>query len=224
MVYSCEYPRPAVTADVVPFALREGRLAVLLVRRAHPPFQGAWAAPGGFLNRDERIEEAAWRELAEEAGIRPRSLHGLGPYDQPDRDPRGRVITFAYLGIVGPEAYATAGDDAAETAWHDVRRLPELAFDHDQVLADAVARLRELGRRTVLLFGMLPDRFTMAQARALYAAVYGRRMDARGFSARLLAAQVLVRVGRAGPAYRYRLRKHAGRLLACRDAPLITYR
>lgn len=129
------YPHPRLAVDAV--IERGGR--VLLVRRGRPPFEGGWALPGGFVDRGERLEEAALREVEEETGLRGRLLGIVGAYSRPDRDPRGHTVSVVYaIGVDGDAP--RGGDDAAEAMWHDLRDLPELAFDHAEVLADYTER------------------------------------------------------------------------------------
>lgn len=137
-----EYPRPAVTVDVV--IVTKGRpRRVLLVKRRQGPFAGAWALPGGFIEMDESLDAAARRELYEETGVRAGQLEQLHTFGEPDRDPRGRTITVAYLAVVNPNRInPQAADDAAEVGWHRLDGLPRLAFDHALVLALARKRLR----------------------------------------------------------------------------------
>jgi 8-oxo-dGTP diphosphatase len=139
---SYEYPRPAVTVDVV--ALRGDEPGdVLLIRRGIPPFEGRWALPGGFVNQDEPLEVAARRELAEETGLvaGPEQLPQVGTFGDPGRDPRGWTVTTVFLlEVDAADAVQVAGgDDAAEAAWHPLNALPPLAFDHDRIIATAVA-------------------------------------------------------------------------------------
>lgn len=136
------YERPSVAVDIVLLAWCHGELSVLLIRRRHGPYQGDWALPGGFVGLDESLDEAAARELAEETGIQKVSLSQLHTYGNPSRDPRMRVISVAYWGMLAgePEDQARGGDDAAEARWWPVAELPPLAFDHDTILADALAR------------------------------------------------------------------------------------
>jgi 8-oxo-dGTP diphosphatase len=138
-----EYPRPAVTVDVV-IVSKEARPRVLLIRRKHAPFAGHWAIPGGFVEMDEALEDAARRELREETGVRARALTQLGVFGDPQRDPRGRTISIAYLARVAPaHVHPQANDDAAEVGWHALSRPPaELAFDHHKILAAARQSLR----------------------------------------------------------------------------------
>jgi 8-oxo-dGTP diphosphatase len=139
--YCYEYPRPAVTVDVI-IVTRERRPRVLLIRRKHDPFEGKWAIPGGFVDMDEPLEAAARRELREETGVKVAELEQLHTFGDPGRDPRGRVIAVAYLARVkASDVSPEAADDAAEVGWHPLDRLPPLAFDHDQILAVARQRL-----------------------------------------------------------------------------------
>lgn len=143
MSYTYPYPRPAVTADVVLFGRGVGGLQVLLIERGHPPFAGCWALPGGFVDSDEPLERAARRELDEETGLEVGPLEQLGAYGDPGRDPRGHVVTIAFVGLVEAAAHRPrAASDAARCAWFPVDALPPLAFDHDRIVADGLERFR----------------------------------------------------------------------------------
>jgi 8-oxo-dGTP diphosphatase len=136
------YVAPALTADAI---LLKGH-EVLLVRRKNPPFQDAWAIPGGFVDVGETVEDAARRELVEETGLRGDIVDLLGVYSDPKRDPRGHTVTVAYVMKVGGIVdVAMAGDDAAEARWFPLEKLPGLAFDHEKILADARAWLARPG-------------------------------------------------------------------------------
>jgi 8-oxo-dGTP diphosphatase len=141
--YCYDYPRPAVTVDLVAFARAADGLKVLLIRRKHDPFVGSWALPGGFLEIDEPIAGAARRELKEETGLEVAGpISFLGVYGDPGRDPRGRTISMVYLVLLpGSPPEAVGGDDAAEAAWLDPSGLTGLAFDHDRILGDALRQL-----------------------------------------------------------------------------------
>ena len=142
MPYTCEYPRPAVTVDIIPFTLKKKGLKVLLIRRKNPPFQGCWALPGGFLDMNEELADAAARELAEETGLTSSIMRQLSIYGKIGRDPRGRTISVAFVAAVSPDAEPRAASDAASLAWHDPNNPPDMAFDHDEILRDAVGWLR----------------------------------------------------------------------------------
>jgi 8-oxo-dGTP diphosphatase len=141
--FTYDYPRPAVSVDVV-IVTREKKPRVLLIRRKQEPFAGMWAIPGGFVEMDESLAAAAARELREETGVEADRLEQLHTFGDPGRDPRGRVISVAYLAQVDAEkVQPRGGDDAAEAAWHDLKRPPPLAFDHEKILACARERLKK---------------------------------------------------------------------------------
>ena len=137
MEYTYKYPRPAVTADCIVIT-RETEPKVLLIQRGNPPFKGAWAFPGGFMNMDETTEQCAVRELEEETGLRLSKIQQIGAYSKVDRDPRGRTITIAYLAIVDAPVAVTGQDDAAKAEWWPLSDLPHLAFDHYDIMQDAI--------------------------------------------------------------------------------------
>ena len=137
MAYTYKYPRPAVTADCVVMT-KEEVPKVLLIERGFEPFKGCWAFPGGFMNMDETTEQCAIRELEEETGLKLNDLYQIGAYSKVDRDPRGRTITVAYLAIVDAPAEVRGQDDAAEAQWFPIDALPPLAFDHEDIMRDAI--------------------------------------------------------------------------------------
>jgi 8-oxo-dGTP diphosphatase len=140
--YVYEYPRPMVTVDAAVFACVEGKAKLLLVQRKHEPYQGSWALPGGFVEIDEDLPEAAARELAEETGLQDVPLEQLGTFGKPGRDPRGRTITVVYFGVAPQDQQVKAADDAADVQWFDIDHVPSMAFDHDQIARCAVERLK----------------------------------------------------------------------------------
>ncbi len=139
--YCYEYPRPAVTVDLVLFVGSGESLRVLLIRRKHDPFAGRWALPGGFIEIEEPIEAAARRELEEETGVRhDGALTFVGVFGDPGRDPRGRTISMVYTAdLPGRPPEVSGKDDAEEAAWFDPRTAGPLAFDHDEILARALS-------------------------------------------------------------------------------------
>jgi 8-oxo-dGTP diphosphatase len=141
MAHTYEHPRPALTVDVA--VITRGRSPrILLIQRKHPPFAGAWALPGGFVNENEPIEAAARRELREETGLAVGELHLLGVYGDPGRDPRGWTVTAAYWTRVDESAaHAVAADDAAAASWYPLDALPPLAFDHARILKQLRGRM-----------------------------------------------------------------------------------
>ena len=140
--YVYEWPRPMVTADTVVFCNVHGRVKLLLIRRGKEPFKGKWAFPGGFVEMDEELEVSAARELAEEAGLKGVKLEQMHTFGTIGRDPRGRQISVAFIGIVEAEQMdVKAGDDAAEAKWFDIDDLPEMAFDHNQMAEMAMRKI-----------------------------------------------------------------------------------
>jgi ADP-ribose pyrophosphatase len=137
MAYTYKYPRPAVTTDCVVIA-KEAEPKVLLIERGADPFKGCWAFPGGFLNMDETTEQCAIRELEEETGQKVSEVHQIGAYSKVDRDPRGRTVTVAYFAIVDAPMAVSGQDDAAKAQWFPLTALPELAFDHEEIMKDAI--------------------------------------------------------------------------------------
>ena len=136
-----EYPRPAVTVDIVLFAGSQNRSQVLLIKRARPPFKGRWAFPGGFVDADESLEDAARRELVEETGIAGIRLNQLGAFGDPGRDPRGHTVSIVFTALLDGRPAAIAADDAEEARWHSARRPPRLAFDHREILRQALEQV-----------------------------------------------------------------------------------
>ena len=137
MPYTYKYPRPALTADSIVIT-KEPDAKVLLIERGDDPYKGCWAFPGGFMNMDETTEQCAIRELEEETGLHVNNVIQIGAYSKVDRDPRGRTVTVAYLAIVDRPLVVIGQDDAAKAEWWPLTNLPELAFDHDNIMQDAV--------------------------------------------------------------------------------------
>lgn len=146
MSYTYKYPRPAVTADVVAIT-KEEEPKVLLIQRGFEPYKGCWAFPGGFMEMDETVEECAIRELEEETGLRLDAIVQVGTYSKVDRDPRGRTITIAFLAIVDEPLSVIAQDDAAKAEWFPINTLPTLAFDHNEIMSDAIQRYNALNNK-----------------------------------------------------------------------------
>ena len=143
MLYTYKYPRPSVTTDCIVIT-KEAEPKVLLIERGDEPFKGCWAFPGGFMNMDETTEQCAIRELEEETGLTVSEVHQIGAYSKVDRDPRGRTVTVAYLAIVDAPMAVKGQDDAAKAQWFPLSALPELAFDHDEIIRDAIKKFKEV--------------------------------------------------------------------------------
>lgn len=212
-----EHARPALTVDCVVFGLDEGDLKVLLIQRKLPPFEGHWALPGGFVHIDESLEDAALRELREETGISKVFLEQLYSFGDPRRDPRGRVVSVAYYALVKRTSHGLeAGTDARRAAWYAVTDLPPLAFDHDQILATALLRLKGKLRYQPIGFELLPEKFTLSEIQHLYEVILDARLDKRNFRKKLLSMGLLVELEewqqgvphRAARLYKFDTRKY----------------
>jgi len=188
--------RQAVTVDVVLFTIQEDRLHVLLIQRKHPPFKGAWALPGGFVRRDESVDDAALRELQEETNVRSVYLEQLATFGEPDRDPRERVITVAYYALINWErVQLKARTDAAAAAWFPVKQLPPLVFDHKQIVAYALERLRHKVNYTTVCFQLLPKQFTLTELQRVYEIILDQQLDKRNFRKKMLQLKILKAAG-----------------------------
>ncbi len=143
-MYQYNYPRPALTADVVLFVRDDKGTRVLLIRRGKEPFMGSWALPGGFVDENEDLKDAAVRELKEETGIEGLDIVQVGAYGKPGRDPRGHTVSVVFASYLTSEPDYQAGDDATEAEWFPIDELPGLAFDHEEIITDA-AKLLNLG-------------------------------------------------------------------------------
>jgi len=143
--YIYDWPRPMVAADAMVFAVLKNKIKLLLVRRGGEPFKGKWSLPGGFVNIDEELEDAAARELAEETGLTGVRLQQMYTFGKCGRDPRGRVITVTFMGVITKEKHQVkAGDDVTKARWFDIEKLPkDLAFDHNEVAKFGIRKLKK---------------------------------------------------------------------------------
>ena len=188
--YCYKYPHPAVTTDCVIFGFDGRELQVLLIERGIEPFKGKWAFPGGFLNMDETAGEGAMRELKEETGLENAYIEQFNTYSEPVRDPRERVITIAHYALVRIQE-VKGGDDAAKAQWFPIDEVPQLAFDHDKILRDAMRKLRERIHFEPIGFELLPEKFTMRELQILYESILGVKFDRRNFAKKMMHYELL---------------------------------
>lgn len=179
------YPAPAVTVDLVIFTISAGELQVLLIHRESWPFQGLWALPGGFVRADESLTQAAHRLLSDETGVSDLFLEQLHTFGHPHRDPRMRVVTVAYYALV-PAGKLPPSFTAAR--WWSIYDLPQLAFDHDHILALALRQLRQKILTSDVAFQLMPPKFTLTQLQSSYEVVLGRALDKRNFRKKVLSS------------------------------------
>ena len=180
-----------VTVDIVIFAICDATLKVLLVRRGVAPFKGRMALPGGFVREKESLEQAARRELEEEAGTGSAYLEQLYSFDESRRDPRGRVVTVAYYALIPGDRQLRAGSDASGAVWCPVDKLPPLAFDHARILDYALERLRNKLDYTTVGFQLLPRKFTLSELQRVYEVILGRKLDKRNFRKKMDILKIL---------------------------------
>ncbi len=196
-----------LAVDAVVFGYESGNISVLLVKRKYEPHKDAWAIPGGFVLEKENLEEAVKRELAEETGAKVNYLEQLYTFGDVKRDPRGRVVSVAYFGLVKPNAFQLqAATDAKKAAWFTIKKLPKLAFDHKKILKMAIQRLQGKITYEPIGFELLDKKFPFSDLEKLYTTLLDREIDRRNFKKKITSLQVLdeleekVSIGRGRPA------------------------
>ena len=191
------YEQPGITVDLVIFTVNDGTLKVLLVKRAEEPFAGNWSIPGGFLQSGESLEEAAIRVMKGKTGVNEVYLEQLYTFGAPGRDPRARVITVTYL-VLTPwkDFLRPESNKVIDLAWQSVDQLPELAFDHNEILTYAVNRLRAKAGYSNIVYGLLPDQFRLSDLQRIYEIIIDKKLDKRNFRKRMLATGLLMETGK----------------------------
>lgn len=170
-----------VATDIVVFTVINEDLKVLLIKRRYPPYKGKYALPGGFVRKDEEPWESGLRELKEETGITDVYLAQLRVYGHPDRDPRGRVVSIAFVTLCKPDEALYPDSDAIAAEWHSMNKLPSLAFDHSRIIDDALNQVRLELQTTNIAYQILPDKFTLTRMQLVYEQILGRKLDKRNF-------------------------------------------
>ena len=181
-----------LTVDAVVFGYESGNISVLLVKRKYEPYKDAWALPGGFVLEKENLEEAVQRELSEETGVKINYLEQLYTFGDLGRDPRGRVVSVAYFGLVKPNAFKlNASTDAKEAKWFNIQKLPKLAFDHKKILKIAIERLQGKITYEPIGFELLDKKFPFSDLEKLYTTLLDREIDRRNFKKKITSLKVL---------------------------------
>jgi len=221
MAFTYRYPRPALTIDIVVFALDAEDLKVMLIERDLEPFEGQWALPGGFVHLDEELDAAARRELVEETGLKDIYLEQLYTFGGIGRDPRERVVTVAYYALVNLAGHdVLASSDARNAAWFAMSDLPPLAFDHEHILETAHERLRGKVRYQPIGFELLPAKFPLRDLQRMYEIIFDRPLDKRNFRKKIQSMDILVELNeiekdvahRAARLYRFDEKKYQRKL------------
>lgn len=193
-----DYKGPSVAVDMVVFTASEDALKVLLIKRGRDPFAGHWCLPGGFMHIDESPEDAALRELREETGVKDVYLEQLYTFGEPERDPRGRVISISYFALVDSskiKPFVTGQEKIENVRWCSVTSLPKLGFDHSDIIDYALKRLRYKMEYTAVGLELLPDRFTLTQLQNIYEVILNEDIDKRNFRKKIISMGIVESTG-----------------------------
>ena len=181
-----------LSVDAVVFGYEEGNISILLIKRKYEPFKGKWAIPGGFVKNEESLEDAVQRELQEETAVQINYLEQLYTFGETDRDPRGRVVSVVYFGLVRPNAFKIeASTDAADVQWFHMNEIPEISFDHKTILETAIKRLKGKITYEPIGFELLDQKFPFSDLEKLYTTLLGRPIDRRNFRKKILGLNVI---------------------------------
>ncbi len=184
-----------ISIDCVIFGYEDSELEVLLRKRASQPGKGMWSLPGGFVNKGERVLEAAQRVLEQTTGVRSTYLEEVGVFDAVDRYPLWRVFTIGHVALICPEQYALKpGSDSTEVRWFPIRDVPKLPFDHLEIMQVALEKLRKRVRYQPIGFEILPKKFTLPQLQRLYEVILGKDLDKRNFRKKILGMHFVKRL------------------------------
>ncbi|MGB3779963.1 MAG: NUDIX domain-containing protein [Tunicatimonas sp.] len=207
----------SVDAVVFGYTSAEG-LSILLIKRTLEPFRGRWALPGGLVQNDESLEQAVERELHEETGVSINYLEQLYSFGEPNRDPRNRVVSIAYYGLMKPDTFRlSTSNEASQVDWFKVDQKPSLAFDHARIVDVATHRLRSKMQYEPIGFELLDKKFPFSELEKLYIAVLNRPIDRRNFKKKIMKfgfleettlKQQLSGAGRPGNLYRFNEEKY----------------
>ncbi|MFA5830003.1 MAG: NUDIX domain-containing protein [Candidatus Gracilibacteria bacterium] len=209
--FSRRTKKPAIATDSVIFTIIEDKLHVLLIERKNDPFKDKWALPGGFMEWEESTKQSAARELAEETGLKGVQLEQFGVFDKPGRDPRGTVVSIEFCGLVRAENVEPKGaDDAKIAQWFAMNDLPDLAFDHAEVLKAALKSMQQKETDYHWFKPLLPGEFTLAELHKIFTIALGKKLDKRNLlrliqEQKLLTPVLKTKKGRGKPAEVYRM-------------------
>src|SRR3989344_4015913 len=185
-----------VAVDAVVFTVENDVLKILLIERRNQPFQGRFALPGGFVNPDEEFEQAVKRELFEETGVKDIFVKQIGAYGKVSRDPRGRIISIAFLALISHDQNLKAATDAAKVKWAPLNDLPPLAFDHRQIISDYLEVLKFEIQTTNIAREILPEEFTLSNLQSLYENILQRKLDKRNFRKKIRELELVKETGK----------------------------
>ncbi|MEK7641650.1 MAG: NUDIX domain-containing protein [Patescibacteria group bacterium] len=209
-----EYFNPGVTVDIAIFTIEDGALKMLVVNRAHEPFKGAPALPGGFIHEGETSRDTALRVLADKAGVSGVYVEQLFTFDALDRDPRGQIMSVAYFALVPRDQIHIHTEAATENpSLITISALPKLAFDHQSIASYALKRVQDKIQYTNIAYSLLPKSFSLSQLQSVYETVLGKKLDKRNFRKKFLQLDLIRATkkkssgGRQRPALLYKFMK-----------------
>ncbi len=181
-----------ISIDCAVFGFENSSLEVLLIKRARNPFKNSWALPGGFIKKKELVEKAAERILQDSTGIKNLYMEEVSVFDSIYRFPNRRVITIAYFALISPEKYKlTTGVDTTDVKWIKLNEIPELPFDHNQIINVALSKLRTRVRYRPIGFELLPNKFTLPRLQMLYEVILDKKLDKRNFRKKIMKMHLL---------------------------------
>ncbi|NTW21925.1 NUDIX hydrolase [Candidatus Falkowbacteria bacterium] len=191
------YQFAVIATDITIFTVEDGALKVLLIKMNKSPFEDCWAAPGGLIQIDESVDQAAKRILAEKTGLKQVYLEQLYTFGEVKRDPFGRVVSVAYFALISSDGLKLAtSDEHREISWFSVNELPKLAYDHKAMIRSAIERLRGKLEYTNIVYSLLPDAFTLSELQSAYETILGRTLDKRNFRKKVLSLGMIRKTGK----------------------------
>lgn len=183
---------PCITIDCAIFGFEDFKLKILLVKRDIEPSRGTWALPGGWVGKNEHMDDAARRILQEASGMSDVYMEQLRAFGEADRFPLYRIITIAYTALITPKDYQlTLGPEVSDIGWFDTENIPPLTFDHNRIADYALLHLRRRIREEPISFELLPEKFTLPQLLSLYESILEMNLDSRNFRKKLLSMNIL---------------------------------
>lgn len=190
--YGRKYTHAVIAADVVVFTAKDGKLQVLLIQMKKPEYLGYWAAPGGLIKGEEGLEVAAFRYLFEKTGVRDVYIEQLQTFGDPKRDPFGRVVSVAYIALIPWDKHELKTTKQYEdVTWFPVIDLPKLAYDHEDIIYTAIARLKSKIEYTNIVHALLPDTFTLTELQGVYETILRKKIDKRNFRKKILSVDIV---------------------------------
>lgn len=191
-----QYQNPSLAVDIVLFGYYQKKLSVLLLNRKEEPFKDQWTLPGGFVQMDETLLQVCARIMKTKIGLDKLFLEQLYSFDEIGRDPRGRVVSVSYFGLINPHKFeVVAGNMANDVKWFPVKKLPGLGFDHKKIFKLAMERLKAKILYNPIGFELLDETFTMTELHELYECILGLEIDRRNFSRKILDSEYIVATG-----------------------------